>query len=368
VSTEFRAAVLLLAVLPQASAFAQSNNAEPLETLAEVVVVGSFPGPPLWKVSKDGHALWILPLVDMYPKKMQWESARVEKLIGESQEYISRPVVASGIYTSNPLLLVWVLSLYNTMVHLPGEKTLADVLPPDVYQRFRAVKSRYFPRNSGIEKLAVSGAARAMQKEILQQENLESLNMTSANSPLLITEQTDKWVKGNKAIRRTKTGVGLNHKLTARELKALAATMKVVAATPAFVDAEAACFEKILAYFENDLGPVKRRANAWARGRIDDLVNPTPLYSVRNACINPFSANADFPEMKKLLENEPGLAAPDLVELGRKSRQQWLDAAEAALSRNTTTFALLFVNDVLDKDGLVAQLESKGYKVEISAE
>lgn len=33
-----------------------------LDELTEVVVTGRFPGPPLWKVSKDDHVLWILPL------------------------------------------------------------------------------------------------------------------------------------------------------------------------------------------------------------------------------------------------------------------------------------------------------------------
>jgi hypothetical protein len=187
-----------LAVFGQASAFPQSVNSGRLETLDEVVVVGRVPGPPLWKVSREGRALWILPLVD--------EAAQV------------------------------------------------------------------------------------------------------------------------------------------------------------------ICFETILARFEKDLDPVKRRANAWARGQVDDLINPAPIDSVHTPCLDPFTAVEQLPAMQRLVEEHPGLAPPDLEVLRQKSRQKWLSAAESALSRNTTTFAMLPVNDVLDSDGLIAQLEARGYSVEISAE
>lgn len=355
-SNAFRVATLLLATFAQAGTFAQSTPDELAEPLDEVVVAGRFPGPPLWKVSKDGHALWILPRIDLYPKKMEWDSGRVEKLIGESQEFIYQPGVANGFATANPFLFPRALSLYNTMVHLPDKKTLADVLPPDLYQRFGILKARYFPRNSGIERRTVSAATSSMQQEILEQENLGPLNLGIA-----------KWLKDNKTILRTETSVGTVHVITAKELKALAAAMKTLKETPAYAEAEVACFEDILVYFEKDLEPVKRRANAWAKGRVDDLVDPTPLYGELGDCMDPISANADLPAMQKLAKDYPGLASPDKVGMLKKSRQNWLDAAENALSRNATTFSTLAVNDIVDKAGLVAQLEVRGYKVEISS-
>ena len=357
VSHAFRVATLLLAMFAQASTYGQSPPADLAEPLDEVVVTGRVPGPPLWKVSKDGHALWILPLIDWYPKNLQWESGRVEKLISESQEFISRPGVANGIATANPFLFPRALRLYNLMVHLPDKKTLADVLPPDLYQRFGVLKARYFPNNSDIETQTVSAATGSMKEEILEHENLGPLRMDTA-----------RWLKGNKTILRTATSVGTMHGITAKELKALHAAMKEVTATPAYAKAELACFEIVLAYFEKDLEPVKRRANAWAQGRVDDLVDPAPLYDELADCMDPFSANADLPAMQKLVEDHPGLASPDMVEMRKLSRQKWLDAAENALSRNAMTFSMLAVNDIVDRAGLVAQLEAKGYKVEVFSE
>jgi flavin-binding protein dodecin len=176
-----------------------------------------------------------------------------------------------------------------------------------------------------------------------------------------------KWLRANKTILRTETRIGTIHGVTGKELKALTTAMKEVVATPAYVKETLACLEDFLTYFEKDLEPAKRRANAWANGRVDDLVDPTPLYGELTECMDPFSASTEFPAMQKLVQNYPGLAPPDKVDMNIKSKQKWLDAAENALSRNATTFSMLAVNDIVDKDGLVAQLEAKGYKVEISA-
>ena len=47
----------------------------------------------------------------------------------------------------------------------------------------------------------------------------------------------------------------------------------------------------------------------------------------------------------------------------RKLRAKWLDAAEAALARNTVSFASLSLLDMLGPNGYLAALEAKGYTV-----
>ena len=38
-----------------------------------VVVSGKRPGPGLWKVSKDGHVMWVFALYSPLPQKMEWD-------------------------------------------------------------------------------------------------------------------------------------------------------------------------------------------------------------------------------------------------------------------------------------------------------
>ena len=44
-------------------------------------------------------------------------------------------------------------------------------------------------------------------------------------------------------------------------------------------------------------------------------------------------------------------------------RAKWLLAAEAALDRNTVTFAILDMKDLLGANGFLAKFEAKGYTV-----
>lgn len=352
-----RAVALLLASLSLASTFAHSADTERVQALEEVEVIGRVPGPPLWKVSKGEHVLWILPLVELYPKKMEWESSRVERLIRESQEFIQPPSAGAGIATANPLLLPRVMSLYNTMERRHDKKTLADDLPADLYQRFSILMARYFPKNDDIETKPLGTAARSLEMEILEKENLTSMRVISP-----------KWLKANKSMVRTNAGIGVTHVVTGKELKALTEMMKELMATPEFAKERIACLEAVMSYFEKELDAVKRQANAWARGRLESLVGLLPLHAESGSCVDPLSPNPTLPAVQKLVRNYPGLAAPDLVDMRRRSKQKWLDAAESALARNASTFSTLTVNDIVDKTGLVAQLEAKGYKVEIFAQ
>jgi len=98
------------------------------------------------------------------------------------------------------------------------------------------------------------------------------------------------------------------------------------------------------------------------------LTVPVPLYGELARCMDPFASNTELPAMQKLVRDYPDLAAPDLDDMSRQSKQKWLDAAQNALSRNLTTFSMLSINDIVDKSGLVAQLEGKGYTVTVLGE
>ena len=151
--------VVLIAMVGCSSALAQ-NGADAID---EVVVVGRMPGPPLWKVSSGDHALWIFPHIVIVPKEMRWESGRVERLIAGAQEYLPMPVaVSTAAIGLTPIKLARTYALYRESTRLPDGQTLADVLPPPLYERFGTVKARYLPRNDGIEELVPQEAGEAI--------------------------------------------------------------------------------------------------------------------------------------------------------------------------------------------------------------
>jgi hypothetical protein len=354
--------ILLLATLLQSAVAAQPEAPDELEVLGEVLVVGRQPGPPLWKISSGDNVLWILPLVDFYPSKMQWESARVEALIAGSQEYLQRPTASQGftLASFNPLSLSRTLGLYNDMTSLPRGTKLKDVLPSDTYQRFRAIKSRYFPRHQKIETMSLLSVQGAMQEEILKKEKLESTRA--------VMQKVGAWLRANTAMRRTSSGQSTMHAATTGELKSLRKLVDAAQRSDTFNAHQVACFEKVMEYFESNLEPAKRRAIAWAQGRAENLVSPTRSYP---ECEEAWAALQESPAGTKLVDKHPKFAATlfaDREAMMADSREKWLAAAERALAGNASTFGVLMVNEMLGPEGLVTRLQEKGYKVQISAE
>ena len=116
------------------------------------------------------------------------------------------------------------------------------------------------------------------------------------------------------------------------------------AAGAAEVGGDIACFEQRIAYFETSLPHIRRLANVWAQGFVDELVATASRPDEADACVDP----------------SPQVDA--------KMREQWLSAAEDALASNSSTLAVLALEEVVSPSGLVAQLVAKGYTVEISAQ
>jgi hypothetical protein len=280
--------------------------------------------------------------------------------------------LSTGISVNNPLLIFPLIfranNIYVKATQLPKGKTLSKMMPADLYGRFQALRSRYFPRKPNVGTMTVVAATGTLQSEILEQENLQVLY---TGGPPVITDKLRKWLNANKSIRYAWPSAGSTFALSGKDSRVLARATEKVLASPEFAQWSVACLAHVITYFERDLEPVKKRANAWAMGRIEGLINPTPLFNGSDVCSDTEMLKNEWPALRQLREEHPKLFAaltPDVAALKKQSRERWLAAAEKALERNTTTFGMLTINDVLDKDGLVAQLEAKGYKVEISAE
>ena len=110
-----------------------------------------------------------------------------------------------------------------------------------------------------------------------------------------------------------------------------------------------ACFDNSMRLVETDIGTMRARANAWATGDMAAL-RALPPAEQWEACESAIS--------------ETGIGK----RLGygnaqQKVRAKWLAAVDAALDKNTVSFALLNLNDLLGSNGYLAALEAKGYTV-----
>ena len=110
-----------------------------------------------------------------------------------------------------------------------------------------------------------------------------------------------------------------------------------------------ACMERTLDRLGVDMEVLRLRANAWATGDIATLrSNPVPSHY--QACVNAVTESA--------MGQQIGMGAAEA-----RVRAMWLAKAEQSLARNTTTFAILPIGDMLEAGGYLDALRRKGYTV-----
>lgn len=327
-------ALLLLAALalPALAETPEGVDVDPdtgLPLLDEVLILGIQPGPGLWRVSRDQNTLYILGTITPLPRRMDWNSQEVEATIIGSQQVIGPPTVRfDGIGRVRGLMLL--PSLLGARKN-PNNARLEQVLPPELYQRWREEKATHMPRNRSVESWRPIFAA---QK--LYQEAAESLGLRFGGVVWPVVRRTAR----RNDIEIVTPGIEV-------VLEQPRQALRDFARSP-LDDQE--CFELSLDRLALDLGNARARALAWAEGDIErisslSLVDPGP------ACI-------------EAVLNSSVVTGQGLDDLPMRLRSAWLDAAEDAIEQNSQTFAILPMQFLLGNEGALSTLEERGYTVE----
>lgn len=338
-------ALLTLGWSLSAAAFAQSaspTSAPPIEDLGEVrqpeglrdidaiLVAGRQPGPGLWKVRSGERTMWILGTQSPLPKRMEWDSANVQRRVGESQELLMPPTVQLdadvGFFRGLTLLPSVLRARKN-----PDGKTLREVVPADQYARWTVLQHRYIGKDRDIEEWRPLFAAIVLYEKAITQRGM--------------VDETPVPDTVRKAAKRSKV------KITVPSLKIKIADLKASLrefSHETLNDQE--CFRGTIDRIETDLDTMVLRANAWAEGDIEALRN-LPYLNQFIACSEALTDNA--------IARKHGMQ-----DLQARIDNEWMAVAERALRENTTTFAVLPMSDLLQPDGLLQRLVAKGYMVE----
>lgn len=326
---------LLAGVIParaqSSSTTEASTDSASTATLDEVLVTGEQPGPGLWRVSTttaDGeHVLWILGSHGPLPKKIVWRSKAVESTIAESQELLANASIDADVgFFTGLSLLPSLIGIRNN----PNDEKLKDVVPPDVYARWLVLKEKYIGHDNSVEKWRPIFAAQELYKNAIEKSDL---------APGRVWPVVEKIAKKNKV------------KIVKPEIPV--AIEKPRAMIKEFKKSELSdlqCFTKTIERLETDLDVMRARANAWSTGNVKGLREMTYVDQV-SACIDAV--------MNAQLVQERGYQ-----NIPARLTQAWMDAADAALAKNKSTFAVLQISELLKPDGYVAKLRAKGYVID----
>jgi uncharacterized protein YbaP (TraB family) len=316
--------------LPAASSSAPSSSAAHAPLLQAVTVTGVQPGPGLWKVSKGDHVMWVLGTLTPLPKHMKWRSAEVEQAVAHSQELLESPSAELKINTGFFGKLALLPSAYNARKN-PDGASLQQILPADMYARWEVLKQPYFGSDRGIEYWRPILVALE-----LYQKALDKAGLTNGSD---VSKAVLKMAKQH-GVRRmpVKYQVVIDNPREALDIIKQANLHDI------------SCFNQTLNLVQNEMGALTERANAWSTGDVQALQR-FALGDRHESCVVAV-VNAEFAQQL------------GLHDLPQRIESAWLSAAQDALTRNTQTFAVLPMEQVLSPDGLLAQLKARGYAVQ----
>jgi hypothetical protein len=321
--------VAIAMLLVTRGAFADSESApDDNADLEQVLVTGEQPGPGLWKVSKGDHVLWILGTNSPVPKRMQWHSKEVEHAIADSQEVIGTVQVKLDIgFFRGLFLLPSVLGARKN----PDGKELRDVLPPDVYARWVALKRKYIGNDSGIERFRPIFAAQRLYSTAINRVGM--------------TWKDPIWPRIEELAKKEKVPI----KSPTLNLPTDGAKQAIKDFSKESLD-DVECLSQTMARLESDLDALRLRANAWAVGDIAAM-RSLAIHEPGAACLNALMSAA---VLEKYGFND----------LPQRFADLWTRTAEDALSRNASTFAVLSISLLLQSHSWIERLRAEGYVVD----
>ena len=252
------------------------------------------------------------------PKGITWRSKQLEERLATTNRVVVQKPFDIGIAR-----ILWLLITERKLLLVGGGKRLVDVMPAPLYSRFSAQRAKYGDDPRKWERFRPLIAAAFLQQAAFHQVGLSTRLDLGAAVRLLAK----------------KHGVHLD------ELKIAGVDDVVDALKTMPSSTENACVDASLVTVETDLPRLVERAQAWSTGnveRIDRLRGPAALDACRAA-----------------LDRAGGVS--DLI---AQIRRTWLTRMDDDLRGGGVTVAVVNMDLLLEKGGLLDELRAKGYDVD----
>ncbi len=300
----------------QAPAPAAPPPPDPTESavVQELEVVGHFPGPPLWTVRRGQGEVVILGGLSPLPHSLEWNSVRLERLMGGADLVLLPPTGRLG-----PLDLVYVL-FHQGDLNLPRGQTLWDRLTPDERRRFDNLRTQAKTEPKRYERMkpAVAGI-------ILTADFEKAAGLASAKPGSTVKRLAD----AHHIRTRPEGGIPV---------------ADVFRAVVRMNDQEGAvCLNAILDEVDRLASQARPLSEAWAVG---DLKTVKAEYLASG--------------VERCLAGQPGLKA-----FAEKVTRDATASIDAALNRGGKTVAVVDLRLLLRADGVLDRLKAAGADVTV---
>lgn len=313
-------------ILCSTSVFATEREL-PLPTDLAPIQVG-VKSPPLWLFSKGNKRIIVLGTQRPLPKSGVLITKSIQEYIASSDAVLTGPGLRSG----DGVGFFQGLTLASSMrkaKHNEGGQTLEQLVSPDVYRSWKALKGKYLGQDSGVEKLRPMYAAYELYKAALKSNNLTDDSMLG---PLIADATADA------GLERVDARYSLPNKGLRQTLKSFDVPMAD----------DVGCFERTLATLEAYLEYSPSAAEAWAVGDMARFRLADAQYAPVDKCWERLTNVA--------MARSAGVADPYA-----QVDSTWLNEIQKALHAHDVVFTTLPVRDLARGNGFAARLTGQGF-------
>jgi uncharacterized protein YbaP (TraB family) len=304
--------------IPPAQTPAPAAQTPAPELMDEVVVTGEHTGPGMWHVHRGNANLWILGSLSPLPQGITWRSKQLEQILETTNQVVVPKPFDIGIAR-----VLWLLLTERSLLMVGGGRRLADVMPPALHARFATQRSKYTADADKWERFRPIIAAAFLQQAAFHNVGLSTRLDLGAAVRVLAKK----------------------HGVRVEELK-IAGVQDVLDALKDMPPAtENACVEASLVTVERDLPRLVDRAQAWAGGNVERL----------QALREPVEVDACRAAL------DQGSRAGEFI---AQVRRTWLETLESHLREGGVTVAVVNIDLLWEKGGLLDELRAKGYDID----
>ncbi|MGC3980315.1 MAG: TraB/GumN family protein [Steroidobacteraceae bacterium] len=305
-----------------------TSHPERATSYDEIIITGQQPGPRLLKVTKDGHALWVLPTISLLPDDITWHSPQLEEVLEEKPAILSSEVGVSW----NPISGLSLLLTGQIKKKSKANQSLSQVLPAELYERYSQLSQLYTGSPTTYERYTPAWAGIQLQAKALKQHQLSS----SAIDKQLITiaaHQHLKLIKSTLYLHDLYSNVRKSNKMAQQEIASLQA---------------------LVTNLEN-IQAIKQQSRLWAAGRMDILE------TMREYEKQPGKSGSTQGES---ICRDDTLGNPLFLLYQIETLQHWFETAESSIKANRNTVAAIPIRNLIGCGGYLRRFMDAGYTIE----
>jgi hypothetical protein len=321
----------LLFTSAEGGAWAQAVSAKVPAQIVDLprVAVG-VKSPPMWLFSKGGKKLVVLGTQLPLPKSGVLVTESIRDYIGKSDAVLTGPGLNAGDSVGFLQGLTLIASMRKAQRNADG-RSLSEVVPPDVYSRWKVLKAKYMGNNRGVEELRPMYAAYELYEAALKHH---ALTDTATLGGIIAKATKDAGLKR----------VDARYALPVENLRKTVKAFEV----PAVEDLQ--CFTSTIDGLEAYLEYSPIAADAWSVGDVERYRLVESQYRPIPACWAQLTNEA--------IGRSVGVPAPYAI-----VDAVWLSAVHSALASHDVVFTTMPARDLIQGTGLAARLRADGFAV-----